>query len=463
MSEHPFSTPSYSTFAPATLGDWKKRIEKELKGALYDEKMRYTLPGGLQAEAANSRENLQLTPPAMPSAAPGWQLLQTFTLTGDTRTLNQLILNQLTNGAEAICLKLPYTLAFMAEQDQDYLSILSQVLQGVHPDYIHIHFQAGMQSLWVMRAYVQWLQQQGHNPAQMQGTFVWAPYMKALWSGYWSPTDVAAMQAFDQELQQALPRYSTIASNAYMYNACGANGVQELAYGLCTLLDLARPDMDRTIHIRMASSRNVLTEIAKHRAIPLLWQRLVARYKPEWQDTTLRIHSATALWHMAVVDPHNNLIRTTLQAIAAVLGGAHYVDVQPFNQLTESNDAFGLRMAKNIQLLLKEESYLDQVADPTAGSYAIENLTTATLQAAEALAHEVMAKGGMAVLIQNGEVQAAVNEAKERLLQRYQAGKDVLVGVNKYRTTESDALPKPAFRPAAGEQNIPNIAPLRLA
>ncbi|MFN8922928.1 MAG: methylmalonyl-CoA mutase family protein [Sphingobacteriia bacterium] len=449
-------------FDTATLADWKRQIELELKGGQYSDRMHYRLRGGLVAEAVGHPETQVVTPGYLAPERADWVLQQSFVLAGDLVALNRLILQQLVQGTEAICLRLPYHEAFLTEPERDYLPMLETVLNGVLPGYIAISFHAGMQGSYVLGAYIKWLQQHGHDPATVTGAFLWDPYTLAAWSGHWDDADVEQAKDFGLNLQQLLPGYSWQAVDGYFYNACGATGVQELAYALCALLELGQPNSDNHLHLRLASSRNLMTEVAKLRAVRSLWQRLAQQYRPELTDTPIRLTVVSALWPLAQADPHNNLVRNTLQAIAGVWGGADYLDLQPYNQLNELNDAFGLRLAKNIQLLLKEESHQNQVIDPTAGSYTLEQLTHATLEAAHQLAAEILATGGLATRLKTSKLQNEMAAERERLISRFDTGSEVIVGVNKYKSGEEQPAPVPAFRPAVAQPNIERITPIRL-
>ncbi|MBX3101754.1 MAG: hypothetical protein KF690_04545 [Bacteroidetes bacterium] len=449
-------------FAQPTLEDWVAVIRKELKQAVYEDTLIYELPGGGRLPAAVTAASARRLPDLPAPGWPGWELAQAVTLgTEDLPALNQALLFLLEHGAEALFIRLPYAEVFQEGAPvRDYLAALDTVLKGVIPGYIRLHFYAGAQTPYLMKAFVQWMQQNGHDPATQQGTFIWDPLSLAMWAGHRNASAEADLQQFARDLSRQLPAMTLGTSNAYLYSASGATPVQELAFGLCALFAQAQPALQQAI--RVSAGKHFLLELAKFRALPVLWQRLAPRHAPHLADALLEVQASTALWNQAATDPHNNLVRNTLQALSAVLGGARVVDVQPHNQLTERNDAMGLRLAKNIQLLFKEESHLAQVADPARGSYVLESLTTSIVEATEALADQVMAQGGMWAAATNGWAARQINEAKARLLEAFAQKQEVVVGVNKYVTSEPRSMP-PVFNPRVPAPEFPTIAPLRLS
>lgn len=451
-----FSTPS--------LADWEAVIRKELKQAVYEDTLHYGLPGGHALPAAVSAANARLLPDLPAPGFPGWELVQGCTLSdsAELQSLNQTLLFLLEHGAEALSFRLPYAEVFApaVAPTRDNQQELEIALQGVIPGYIRLHFYAGMQSEAMLDALAAWMHRHGHNASTQRGTWTWDPLSLGMWRGQLDPAHQEAFLAFANKLATTFPAMTLAASNAYLLNACGANPVQELAMGLATLFE--QGPANRPQGIRLAAGRNFLLEIAKFRAVPVLWQRLAPRYAPQLASQPLEVLAATSLWNQAVTDPYNNLVRNTLQAMAAVLGGAQAVEVQPHNVLFEKNDPMGMRLAKNIQLLFKEESHLAQVADPARGAYVIESMTTSIVAAVEAMVADIVQQGGMAAVVRSGWAAQEINGAKARFLHSYAQQQEVAVGVNKYVTSEPRPMPA-VFNARVAAPEFPTITPIRLS
>lgn len=462
MSDTPLDWPRL--FSVPSLADWEAVIRKELKQAVYEETLHYTLPGGQTLPAAVSRANARILSDLPTPGFPGWELVQGCTLPDDAELLplNQTLLFLLEHGAEALSFRLPYAEVFApaVAPTRDYQQVLETALQGVFPGYIRLHFYAGMQSEALLDALAAWMQRHGHDTRSQRGIWTWDPLSLGMWRGQLDPAHQAAYRAFAGKLAATFPAMTLAASNAYLLNACGANPVQELAMGLATLFE--QGPANRPQGIRLAAGRNFLLEIAKFRAVPVLWQRLAPRYAPHLAAQPLEVLAATSLWNQAVTDPYNNLVRNTLQAMAAVLGGAQAVEVQPHNVLFEKNDPMGMRLAKNIQLLFKEESHLAQVADPARGAYVIESLTTSIVDAAEAMVAHIQQQGGMTAVVRNGWAAQEINGAKERFMHSYAQQQEVAVGVNKYVTSEPRPMPA-VFNARVATPDFPTITPIRLS
>jgi len=184
-------------------------------------------------------------------------------------------------------------------------------------------------------------------------------------------------------------------------------------------------------------------EIAKLRAARLLWARIVEQYQPASPESAkMRIHSVTASWNKTIYDPYVNMLRTTTEAMSAALGGADMITVLPFDLNYKEPDGFSMRMARNQQIILKEESSLDKVVDPAAGSYYIENLTASLADAAWRLFLEVEEKGGMTEAVQSGFIQNSVAASAAQKNAEIAARRTVMLGTNQYPNMTENMLDK---------------------
>jgi methylmalonyl-CoA mutase len=243
-----------------------------------------------------------------------------------------------------------------------------------------------------------------------------------------------------------MPRFNSISISGYHMQEAGATQVQELAFTLADGLEYVRAALSRGLAVDEFAPRlsffwaigmNFFMEIAKLRAARLLWARLMKQFNPrDERSLMLRTHSQTSGASLTEQDPYNNVIRTTIEALAAVLGGTQSLHTNGFDEAVTLPTPFSARIARNTQLILAEETGISHVIDPLGGSYYVESLTAAMLREAEKLITEVEALGGMTRAIEAGMPKLRIEEAATRRQARIDRGEDVVVGVNKYLPTE---------------------------
>ena len=243
-----------------------------------------------------------------------------------------------------------------------------------------------------------------------------------------------------------MPRFNGISISGYHMQEAGATQVQELAFTLADGLEYVRAALARGLAVDEFAPRlsffwaigmNFFMEIAKMRAGRLLWAKLMRQFDPkDARSLALRTHSQTSGASLTEQDPYNNVIRTTIEAMAAVLGGTQSLHTNGFDEAVTLPTPFSARIARNTQLILAEETGITQVIDPLGGSYFVESLTAAIAREAEKLIGEVEALGGMTKAIEVGMPKLRIEEAATRRQARIDRGEDVVVGVNKYRTSE---------------------------
>ncbi len=250
---------------------------------------------------------------------------------------------------------------------------------------------------------------------------------------------------------ERMPRFNPISISGYHMQEAGATLVQELAFTLADGLEYARAAAARGLAIDQFAPRlsfffgigmNFFMEIAKLRAARFLWAKLVEReFQPkDPRSLMLRTHCQTSGVSLQAQDPYNNVIRTTLEALAAVLGGTQSLHTNAFDEALALPTDFSARIARNTQLILAEESGIRHVVDPLGGSYYVEHLTASLAKAAEALIDEVEAEGGMVKAIEAGMPKARIEASAARRQARWDRGEDTVVGVNKYRPAKDEPV-----------------------
>ena len=240
-----------------------------------------------------------------------------------------------------------------------------------------------------------------------------------------------------------MPRFNTISISGYHIQEAGANAALELAYTLADGKEYIRTAIAAGLGIDEFAPRlsffwgvgmNFYMEIAKMRAARLLWTRIVSEFNPQNpKSSMLRTHSQTSGWSLTEQDPYNNIVRTTIEAMAAVLGGTQSLHTNALDEAIALPTKFSSRIARNTQLIIQEETGITKVVDPWGGSYMMESLTQDIADKAWELIQEVEEAGGMAKAIETGMPKLRIEEAAARKQARIDRGDDVIVGVNKYQ------------------------------
>ena len=250
-----------------------------------------------------------------------------------------------------------------------------------------------------------------------------------------------------------MPRFNSISISGYHMQEAGATQVQELAFTLADGLDYTRAALSRGLGIDDFAPRlsffwaigmNFFMEIAKMRAARMLWAKMIQQFNPQDpRSMMLRTHCQTSGASLAEQDPYNNVVRTTIEALAAVLGGTQSLHTNGFDEALTLPTEFSARIARNTQLILAEETGISHVIDPLGGSYYVESLTHAIAREAQKLIEDVEKLGGMTKAIVAGMPKLQIEEAAARRQARIDRGEDTIVGVNKYPNpdqTEVDIL-----------------------
>ncbi len=247
-----------------------------------------------------------------------------------------------------------------------------------------------------------------------------------------------------------LPKFNTISISGYHMQEAGANAALELAYTLADGQEYIKTAIAAGLKIDDFAPRlsffwgigmNFYMEIAKMRAARLLWAEIVATFKPQNPKSgMLRTHCQTSGWSLTEQDPYNNIVRTTIEAMAAVFGGTQSLHTNALDEAIALPSDFAARIARNTQLILQEETGIGQVVDPWGGSYMMEQLTYDMAEKARELMREIDELGGMAKAIESGLPKLRIEEAAAKKQARIDRGEDVIVGVNRFQIDEQDAV-----------------------
>ncbi len=297
-------------------------------------------------------------------------------------------------------------------------------------------------------------EEQGVSQAQLSGTIqndILKEFMVRNTYIYPPEPSMRIVADIIEHTAQNMPRFNSISISGYHMQEAGATLAQELAYTIADGLEYVRAAAGKGLDVDAFAPRlsfffcigmNFFMEIAKLRAARLLWSELMQKeFQPKKaQSLMLRTHCQTSGVSLTEQDPYNNVIRTTLEALAAALGGTQSLHTNALDEAVALPTPASARIARNTQLVLQEESGITKVADPLGGSYYVEKLTDDLAQAARALIAEVEAAGGMTKAVESGLPKMRIEESAAKRQARVDRGEEVIVGVNKYRVEEEEEI-----------------------
>jgi methylmalonyl-CoA mutase len=247
-----------------------------------------------------------------------------------------------------------------------------------------------------------------------------------------------------------MPKFNSISISGYHIQEAGANNALELAFTLADGIEYVRAALKKGLDVDAFAPRlsfffaigmNFFMEASKLRAARYLWAKLMKQFGPKnSKSLMLRTHCQTSGWSLTEQDPYNNVVRTTLEALAAVLGGTQSLHTNALDEAIALPTDQSARIARNTQLIIQEESGVTKVVDPLGGSYYVEALTNDLIEEAQKILDEIEALGGMTKAIESGMPKLRIEESAARKQAAIDSGRDVIVGVNKYRLAKEDPI-----------------------
>jgi len=305
----------------------------------------------------------------------------------------------------------------------------------------------------VLAGYVVAAEEQGVSQAQLSGTIqndILKEFMVR--NTYIFPPEPSMRIIGDiiEYTAQNMPKFNSISISGYHMQEAGANQALELAFTLADGKEYVKTALAKGLDVDGFAGRlsffwaigmNFYLEVAKMRAARLLWCRIMKQFKPKNpKSLMLRTHCQTSGWSLTEQDPYNNVVRTTIEAMAAVFGGTQSLHTNALDEAIALPTEFSARIARNTQLIIQEETHITNVIDPWAGSYMMEKLTQDMADAAWAIIEEVEAMGGMTRAVDSGWAKLKIEAAAADKQARIDSGKDVIVGVNKYKLQNEDKV-----------------------
>ena len=434
-----------SEFPAISTQEWKDKIIADLKGADFDRKLVWRTNEGFNVNPYYRREDLEglSTPNVMPGEYPyvrstrmdnEWLIRQDIHVL-DPKEANAKALDILNKGVTS--------LGFKLSRDQVNKETLAILLKDIMPEAVELNFACCISvASKLAGALAEYLTEVGANVQQCKGSINFDPFKRQLVKGISNPKWVT-MCTEVLEAIRPLPGFRVLTVNALNISNAGAYIYQELGYALAWGAELLDKLGDAGYSIEELTSRikfvfgvgsNYFMELAKFRAARWLWAEIVGAYGDQYKGEAAKIHmhAVTSTWNKTIYDAHVNLLRTQTEAMSATLGGVDSLTVQPFDVTYQESDNFSERIARNQQLLLKEESHFDKVIDPAAGSYYVEHLTNAIAGEAWKLFLAVDEEGGFAAAAEAGSVQKAVNASNTKRHAAVAARREIFLGTNQF-------------------------------
>ncbi len=454
--------------------DWKAQAEKELKGGSADDLTRHT-PEGIAVRplyTAGDLEDLEHVDslPGFPPYVRGvratmytnrpWTIRQ-YAGFSTAEESNAFYKENLKAGQKG--LSVAFDLPTHRGYDSDHPRVVGDVgkagvaidsvedmkilFDGIPLDEMSVSMTMNGAVLPIMAGYIVAAEEQGVSPDKLSGTIqndILKEFMVR--NTYIYPPEPSMRIVADvvQYSAENMPKFNSVSISGYHMQEAGATAVQELAYTLADGLEYVRTALGRGLDVDSFAPRlsfffaigmNFFMEVAKLRAARLLWAELMEQFGPEDpRSLMLRTHCQTSGVSLTEQDPYNNVVRTTIEAMAGVLGGTQSLHTNALDEAIALPTPFSARIARNTQLILAEESGIPDVVDPLGGSYYVEALTHSLAEAAREAIQEVEDAGGMTRAVEKGLTKLRIEESAARRQARIDRGEDVIVGVNKYRS-----------------------------
>lgn len=435
----------FTEFVAPSKQEWLDKIQVDLKGADFDKRLVWRTNEGFNVQPFYRREDvLKLkTPDALPGEFPyvrgnkkkdnEWYVRQDIKA-DDAKAANEKALDLLNKGIDSLCFKISGD-----DVNKDFVETL---LKDIVCDAVELNFNTCKRhTLELAKILTEYFEQKGYDKAKIVGSLDWDPMEKIVMKGH----DVTPILDLAPEIVKALaeyPNFRCITVNAVSLNNAGSYIVQELGYALAWGNDYLNRLVEAGVDVDLAASKikfnmgiteNFFMEIAKFRAARMLWAEIVKQYAPKNDESCkMCVNAVTSKYNMTLFDSYVNLLRSQTETMSAALAGVHSIVVTPFDAVYETPNDFSERIARNQQLLLKEESHFGKVVDPGAGSYFIEELTTSLANEGWKIFLNVEDNGGFLEAAKKGIVQDDINATNVKRHEAAAKRKEFILGTNQF-------------------------------
>ena len=474
MSQDPDS------FKPSTLADWQKAAQKSAPGGDVGA-LDWHTPDGITVKPLYTAEDVQGLPYAntLPGFEPfvrgpqatmyavrPWTIRQ-YAGFSTAEESNAFYRKALAAGGQGV--SVAFDLATHRGYDSDHPRVTGDVgkagvaidsvedmkilFDGIPLDKVSVSMTMNGAVLPVLAGYIVAAEEQGVAQDQLAGTIQNDILKEFMVRNTYIYPPAPSMKIIGDIIEYTaahMPKFNSISISGYHMQEAGATQALELAFTLADGKEYVKTALAKGMDVDAFAGRlsffwavgmNFYLEIAKMRAARLLWCRIMKGFDAKNpKSLMLRTHSQTSGWSLTEQDPYNNVVRTAIEAMAAVFGGTQSLHTNSFDEAIALPTEFSARIARNTQLIIQEETHITSVVDPWAGSYLMEKLTQEMADAAWAIIEEVDAMGGMTQAVDSGWAKLKIEAAAAEKQARIDSGQDVIVGVNKYRLAKEDPI-----------------------
>ena len=471
---------SADAFKPVSLDQWAQAAAKSAPGGEVD-KLNWVTPEGITVKPLYTAADVQTLPYAntLPGFEPfirgpqatmyavrPWTIRQYagFSTAEDS---NRFYRKALAAGGQGV--SVAFDLATHRGYDSDHPRVVGDVgkagvaidsvedmkilFDGIPLDKVSVSMTMNGAVLPVLAGYVVAAEEQGVSQEKLSGTIqndILKEFMVRNTYIYPPQPSMRIIGDIIEYTAKNMPKFNSISISGYHMQEAGANQALELAFTLADGKEYVKTAMAKGLDVDEFAGRlsffwaigmNFYLEIAKMRAARLLWTRIMKGFGAQNpKSLMLRTHCQTSGWSLTEQDPYNNVVRTTIEAMAAVFGGTQSLHTNSFDEAIALPTEFSARIARNTQLIIQEETHITNVIDPWAGSYMMEKLTQDMADAAWKIIEEVDAMGGMTRAVDSGWAKLKIEASAAEKQARIDSGKDVIVGVNKYKLAQQDKV-----------------------
>lgn len=442
----------FDAFSPVTTEEWKAKIIADLKGADFDKKLVWRTNEGFSVQPFYRKEDIEGL--STIGSLPG-----EFPFVRGTRDNNDWLIRQAVEGATAG--EMNSHARHIIDKGAESLGIslggdvtaadLAEVLAGIDLKKIEINIECCPGNAVAAAEELVKVVKASGAEKEFRGSVNYNPFRRLLKHGLAFAKDAAQEGMALYNAVKEIAGLRCFAVDSYMLNNAGAYITQELGYALAwgaewltmmTEAGLTAAEVAGRIKFNMGISSNYFMELAKFRAGRMLWAEIVNAYGVAKEDCKMFVHAVTSKFNQTLYDSHVNLLRSMTETMSAALAGVDSLETLPFDICYKCPDEFSERIARNQQVLLREESHLNKVVDPAGGSYYIETLTASITEQAWKVFNEVEDNGGFGAMATKGEIQAKVNESGVKRHLDVARRKENLLGTNIYPNFNEKALDK---------------------
>lgn len=409
---------SFHEFDSLKKEDWLGQIERELKGKPFSS-IQTEIEEGLILDPAYTEADRPAASPLPPKAQDHLDLVEAVEVS-DGKASNPILLDLLNRGTSALLLYLQEGV------------ILKDLLKDVLIQHIAIHYVVEGNGTSVMKQLDEIVRERGLNHADIRGSINIDPFENTIRTGRWFEDEKSDIDNVRRLNEGAFTSLKTMCVNANLYHNAGASTSTELACALAhahEYIVLFGVENASKVWMNMAIGPNYLVEVAKFRAMRMLWAKLMESYS---SSTPLHIYAETGTRNKTVYDPNVNMLRTTTEAMSAIVAGVDEIQVMPYDVVFRSPSNLAKRIARNQALVMQYEAFANKVADPASGSYAIEVLTSQLCERAWNSFREIEAEGGWLASVKKGTIQSKISAEASAEQEKFDNGDLILVGTNKF-------------------------------